>query len=68
MCGSSPMAYFKKRRLTDARLALLQSAPETSLVKRAALGAGLTHLGRFSTEYHQLFGELPSATLNLPSN
>ena len=68
MCGSSPMAYFKKRRLTDARLALLQSAPQRGLVKRAALGAGLTHLGRFSAEYHQLFGELPTTTLNLPSN
>ena len=68
MCGSSPMAYFKKRRLTDARLALLQSAPETGLVKRAALGAGFTHLGRFSAEYHQLFGELPTTTLNLPSH
>ena len=66
MCGSSPMAYFKKRRLTDARLALLRSAPETGLVKRAALGAGFTHLGRFSAEYRQLFGESPTTTLNLP--
>jgi AraC-like DNA-binding protein len=61
------MAYFKKRRLTDARLALLCSAPETRLVKRAALGAGFTHLGRFSKEYYQLFGELPTTTLNLRS-
>ena len=67
MCDSSPMAYFKKRRLTDARLALLCSAPETRLVKRAALGAGFTHLGRFSKEYYQLFGELPTTTLNLRS-
>ena len=67
MCGSSPMAYFKKRRLTNARLALLRSAPEEGLVKRAALGAGITHLGRFSQEYRQLFGELPTTTLNLPS-
>jgi AraC-like DNA-binding protein len=66
MCGSSPMAYFKKRRLTNARLALLRSAPEEGLVKRAALGAGLTHLGRFSAEYRELFGELPTTTLNLP--
>ncbi len=64
VCGSSPMAYFKKRRLTDARLALLGGDRETDLVKRAALGAGLTHMGRFSAEYHQLFGELPTTTLN----
>ena len=68
MCGSSPIAFFKKRRLTDARQALLCSAPKTGLIKRAALGAGLTHMGRFSREYHQLFGELPTTTLNLPSN
>ena len=68
MCGSSPIAYFKKRRLTDARQALLRSGPEKGRVKLAALGAGLTHLGRFSKEYHQLFGELPTTTLNLPSN
>jgi AraC-like DNA-binding protein len=64
VCGSSPMGYFKKRRLTGARLALLRGDPETDLVKCAALGAGLTHMGRFSAEYHQLFGELPTATLN----
>jgi AraC-like DNA-binding protein len=68
VCGSSPMAYFKKRRLTDARLALLRSDPENGLVKRAALGAGLTHMGRFSAEYHQLFGELPTTTLNQAPN
>jgi AraC-like DNA-binding protein len=64
VCGSSPMAYFKKRRLTEARLALLRGEPKADLVKRAALGSGLTHMGRFSAEYHQLFGELPTATLN----
>jgi AraC-like DNA-binding protein len=64
VCGCSPMAYFKKRRLTDARLALLRAEPETNLVKSVALEAGLTHMGRFSAEYHQLFGELPTTTLN----
>jgi AraC-like DNA-binding protein len=68
MCGLSPMAYFKKRRLTDARLALLRNASTKGAVKRAALGAGLTHLGRFSAEYCQQFGEMPTTTLNLPSH
>jgi len=67
MCGDSPMAYFKKRRLTDARLALLDPGPLRRLVKRAALNAGLTHFGRFSAEYRELFGESPTTTLNTSS-
>jgi len=67
MCGNSPIAYFKKRRLTDARLALLDSGPVRRLVKRAALDAGLTHFGRFSAEYRELFGESPTTTLNKSS-
>jgi len=62
--GESPLAYFRKRRLTDARSMLLGTVPGRSAIKRAALGAGLTHFGRFSAEYRHLFGETPSATLN----
>lgn len=64
MCGESPLAYFHKRWLMRARSALLNLAPERGAVKRAALGAGLTELGRFSVEYQRLFGESPSVTLN----
>jgi len=64
MCGASPMTHFKKRRLTDARLALMEPKANRRLVKSAALGAGLTHLGRFSAEYRELFGESPTTTLN----
>jgi AraC-like DNA-binding protein len=64
MCDASPMEYFKKRRLTDARMALLGCVPQRGSVKQAALGAGLTHLGRFAAEYRSLFGELPATTLN----
>ncbi len=64
MCGDSPMAHFKKRRLTDARLALLEPKPNRRLVKSAAFDSGLTHLGRFSAEYRELFGETPTTTLN----
>jgi len=65
--GESPLAYFRKRRLTDARSMLLGTVPGRSAIKRAALGVGLTHLGRFSAEYRHLFGESPSATLNRPT-
>jgi len=63
MCDAAPMEYFKKRRLTDARMTLLGCVPQRGSVKLAALGAGLTHLGRFAADYRSLFGELPATTL-----
>jgi AraC-like DNA-binding protein len=65
-CGEPPIAYFHKRRLTNARISLLNSAPKRGGVQSAALGAGLSELGRFSREYRQLFGESPSVTLSRP--
>jgi AraC-like DNA-binding protein len=64
VCGTPPLAYFHKRRLTEARRALKRSPAYSGGVKNAALAAGLTELGRFSVEYRQLFGESPSATLS----
>ena len=64
MCDCTPMEYFKKRRLTEARIALLGAPEKRGAIKRAALGAGLTHLGRFSAEYRELFNESPKTTLN----
>lgn len=60
---SPPLAYFRKRQLMQSRSILLNSAPERGAVRRGALDVGLTELGRFSVEYHHLFGESPSATL-----
>lgn len=64
----SPMRYFKVRRLGRARTLLRQRPAEPGAVKRAALGAGLTELGRFSVEYRELFGESPSMTLRRRTN
>ena len=61
--GVSPIRYFKLRRLHKAHRSLKSAVPERSAVKRAALEAGLTDLGRFSVEYRALFGQSPSATL-----
>ena len=61
--GVSPIRYFRLRRLHEAHRCLRTALPERSAVKRAALGAGLTDLGRFSVEYRALFGQSPSATL-----
>ena len=63
-CGEPPLAYFHKRRLTQARSQLLCATPGRGAVKRAALDAGLTELSRFSRDYRRLFGEYPSTTLN----
>lgn len=64
--GVSPIRYFKLKRLGRARSQLQQMSPKRGAVKRAALSSGFTHLGRFSAEYHELFGELPSMTLREP--
>jgi len=60
--GESPAAYFRKRRYSASRRVLMRSPTERGLVKRVALDHGFTELGRFSAEYRQLFGELPSRT------
>jgi AraC-like DNA-binding protein len=67
VCGEPPLSYFHKRRLMQARSALLVAAPARGAVKRVALDAGLTAFGRFSVEYRRLFGETPSATLSAPA-
>ena len=59
----TPLQYFKVRRLHRAHRSLKAATPERGAVKRAALSAGLTELGRFSVEYRALFGKSPSATL-----
>jgi AraC-like DNA-binding protein len=67
VCGQPPLQYFHKRRLTRARLHLLESPPWRGAVKRVALETGFTELGRFAGEYRRLFGEAPSATLTSSS-
>ena len=64
VCGLSPLAYFHKRRLMQARSLLFNAANEPAQVKRAALSVGFTELGRFAVEYRRLFGESPSTTLS----
>ena len=68
VCGLSPLAYFQKRRLMQARSLLVNAANEPGRVKRAALGVGFTELGRFAVEYRRLFRESPSATLSRPGD
>ena len=60
--GVSPIAHLLRMRLTAAR-AQLQQSDGTVSISEIASRCGLTHLGRFATEYRRAFGELPSATL-----
>lgn len=58
----SPMDYLRQYRLDKIRKILLQKKNNMS-ISRLAYDCGFKHLGRFSQEYHQKYGELPSETL-----
>jgi AraC family transcriptional regulator, ethanolamine operon transcriptional activator len=60
--GVSPVAYLRLLRLNGARRDLLY--PDASLqVKDVAGRWGFWHWSRFSAEYRDMYGELPSQTL-----
>ena len=62
--GINPVAYLRILRLNAVHRALLQ--PDSRMtVQNVAINWGFWHLSRFSAEYRQLFGELPSDTLRL---
>lgn len=62
MYGMAPKALIQDLKLSRARSALLHPAPSTT-VTDVALSVGLLEFGRFSLQYRQRFGELPSETL-----
>lgn len=59
--GVSPKHYLNLRRLNRLRHLLLHDSTVSS-VSEASLRCGLTHFGRTSLIYRQVFGELPSDT------
>jgi AraC family ethanolamine operon transcriptional activator len=63
LTGMSPLAYFKTERLNRVHHFLRDADPTETLVKQIAIANGFNHLGQFSQDYGQLFGELPSETL-----
>jgi len=66
--GVTPQAYIKVRRLRKIyRHIHSSSAGRVRSVTEVAMDFGFTHLGRFSSDYKQLFGELPSETLRRKS-
>jgi AraC family ethanolamine operon transcriptional activator len=61
--GMSPMAYLKTLRLQGVFRVLRAAQPSPKTVTETATQFGFYHLGFFSRDYKQMFGELPSETL-----
>lgn len=61
--GLSPMAYLKTVRLNGVHRALKIADPATATVLGTANRYGFWHMGHFSHDYRQMFGESPSDTL-----
>ncbi len=60
--GMSPLVYLRRRRLASVHRNLL--CPNDNVtVTRLALDNGFLHLGRFSIQYREVYGESPIATL-----
>ena len=55
--------YLKTVRLYSAHRELTTGTPFDHTVTYIAMEHGFNHLGRFSAEFHERFGELPSETL-----
>lgn len=61
--GVSARRFIRAYTLNAARRALRSAEPGSVSVSEVAAGLGIWEWGRFSRDYHELFGELPSATL-----
>lgn len=63
----TPTRYILQHRMNLARRRLAKACPAETTVTQVALDCGLNHLGRFSTQYRQLFAESPNRTLSRES-
>jgi transcriptional regulator GlxA family with amidase domain len=61
--GVGPKQYLTTVRMRRARSELRAKQCDTVTVRQVAARWGLGHAGRFASEYHKRFGELPSETL-----
>ena len=59
----SPMIYLRRLRLHRVQAELAANSPESVTVTMVAGRWGFVHLGRFASQYRQMFGETPSETL-----
>ena len=60
--GVTPMRYLKMWRLRKARRLIRSYSRVEMNVSQCAYAAGFTHLGRFASDYRDLFAEKPSDT------
>ena len=58
----TPMEFLREQRLQAVRRKFSESESQPKTVSEIAYECGFTHLGRFSEQYRQRFGELPSET------
>ena len=63
LLGVSPQTYIRNQRLHGVRRALLVAEPDFGAIKQTALDWGFWHMGHFSENYRELFGETPGKTL-----
>lgn len=61
--GIGPGAFIRQQRLHGVRRELLAGNRESRTVKQLAIEWGFLHMGHFSKNYRELFGETPSETL-----
>ena len=61
--STTPKTYVKQVKLRKLREDLLRGRCRN--ITEVALDYGFGHLGRFSSDYRKLFGELPSETVRL---
>ncbi|HEX5326772.1 MAG TPA: helix-turn-helix domain-containing protein [Acetobacteraceae bacterium] len=59
--GLAPLAYLRRLRLNAAK-SELANFRNNDAISDIAMRCGFSHLGRFATEYRQLFGETPTTT------
>jgi AraC family ethanolamine operon transcriptional activator len=60
----SPKQYLRTVRLNKVHKLLLKSSPRDVNISDVANKFGFWHMGQFAKDYQNLFGELPSETLN----
>jgi AraC-like DNA-binding protein len=63
-CGMPPAAFLRMWVLNESHRSLRVADPSRASVTEVVMGLGISHVGRFSGQYAQLFGEFPSATLS----